>query len=718
LRSTFRVYCLPEKEFAIHRIIRLLRLSSSTFQCLVDASTIGDNALDPTLLPWLLQESFNSICASIILIIDECTSTIMEYSREGRRMAQGTVDLLLQILTVPQSAVTHLRTVGGALQALDKFGIQLFLEVAGDNLQHWIRVMLTLMNSISLSVRSIAVDFVISLLGETYAKRGSIVDVGTVFATVLPEVVAREIALYSVGGLINIFSDIEQIVWPLRRAFGDIEDANPLDDDRIDPQLSPLLSIFCHSCQAVIDGVVVELQLRHPELIIVGTKISMNEKVSRVFDADEESLFEAANHFSAESSPMQRLRWLNTLKQLHESKGQWIEAAETLMLCASTISDSLLHLKHVWTPSEFVLWNDSKRSLWLDTIGQDLDSPGQGNSQVMDFASGFLQPEVLFGEKSRWSTFGKLAQPNVEGMCNQLVVVAKEAIASYLKEKGNEEFAFSRLQSLIGVVMVVVDEHSSFTLNQSYQVSTLVRTQLAEEAAALRKASASLNSEMTEVAKKLLFVTESETQNLKVSQGNTKKAAQMLLRSNYYVRVTLSGIKPKHFIENTSIPTYFEWGNPCIFRVPESVIVAAIGSKLPPTDLTEKICVTFGNPLREALGLDSESLVFRFKKNVEENKDELDSVTYLDISMVHQDIASLDMPLDKCRLDSLDSKRFLYRKQTNPPDKEDKEQPAVNLLTMNGLKSCLVELTVARSFPCALSRQRTILTSEFMEGSA
>jgi hypothetical protein len=707
LRSIFREYSVPEGDFAIHRIIRLLRLSSSTFQCLVDETTSGENALDSSLLPWLLQESFNSICASIIVIIDECTFTITKHPRELKKMAQGTVDLLLQILTVPQSAVTHLRTVGGALQALEKFGIKIFLEVAGDNLQHWIRVILTLMNSISLSVRSIAVDFAIALLGESFARRGTIDDIAIVFATVLPEVVAREIGLYSVAGLVTEFSHVEQVVWPLRRAVADIEDANPLDDDRVDPQLSPILSVFCRSCQAIIDGVIVELKLRAGTLLIVGTPISIDDTLSIAFDADEESLFEAASFFTAEGSPLQRLRWLNTLKLLHESKSQWVEAAETLMLCATTVSDSLPHLRNVWTPSEFVLWNDSKRSLWLGTIGQEKGFPDRGNVQVMAFASGFLQPSILLGEEAKRTPLGKLSQPSVQAMCNKLVTASKESISLFLKEEGNEDLAFSRLESLLRVVMVVVEEHSSLSTNHSYQMQLAARKRLAAEAAALRKASASLNSDMTKLAEKLLFVTESEVNKLHSPRYLVKGAKEQVLRTQCYVRVCLSGVKPKRFLESTSIPTFFEWDNPCICRVPQAVIRAALSakSKLPNSiALADKICHEFGRPLMTALAHEDVSIMFRVGSQTEEPKDKPSTLTYLDISVVHVDISGVDAPLGTTQPEVSEPKRFLYRKSSGT--------------VAAGFSSVLVELTVARPFPCPLSRQRTLITSEFIEGSA
>ena len=127
---------------------------------------------------------------------------------------------------MPQSSVTHLRAVGGAIQALENFGAAMFLDTAGNTLQHWIRVILSLMNSIALSVRSIAVDFVISLFGSVFDMLGNIDELVMIFASVLPEVVAREAALCSVSGFISNLSDVEKSVWPIRRAFADIEDAN------------------------------------------------------------------------------------------------------------------------------------------------------------------------------------------------------------------------------------------------------------------------------------------------------------------------------------------------------------------------------------------------------------------------------------------------------------------------------------------------------------
>jgi hypothetical protein len=106
-----------------------------------------------------------------------------------------------------------------------------------------------------------------------------------------------------------------------------------------------------------------------------------------------------------------------------------------------------------------------------------------------------------------------------------------------------------------------------------------------------------------------------------------------------------------------------------------------------------------------ALAMDDVSVVFRIGYQVEDPKDKQEVVTYLDVSMVHVDIAGVDAPLGSTQQpEALESKRFLYRKSSGT--------------VANGFSSRLVELTVARPFPCALSRQRTLITSEFVEGSA
>lgn len=690
---------------------------------------------------WLLQESFNTICAATNMLVDECVDLISAYPYEQKKMVTEVLDLLLRTIAIPQSSVTHLRALGGVLQALDKFGVALFLEVTGDSVEHWVRVVLTLMNSMSLSVRSIATDFVVSLLGAVFTLHGNIDDIALIFLSLLPEVVAREIAMFGVSGLLAKIEDVECSVWPLRRAVADIEEANPLDDDRVDPQLAPILAVFCRACQAVIDGVLIELRLKGDKCYIVGSLVTMKPSETYMFDADEESLFEAANFFRPETAPLQRLRWLQTLKSLHESKGQWVEAAETLILCARTISDAIPHVGNVWRPSRFVLWYDEKQSLWLSTVGKELGHPDRGNAQVMDFADSFLEPpNLLSGLTNKKLAKGKLPQPTVPAMCKMLTSLTKEAVANYLLEDGMDQLAYSRLESLLKVVMKVVDDHGNTALGRGLRRSVDTqeagqsKIQLIEENAALRKLSARLNAEMTRLADRMLLVVEDETdmsmRNKTTSNGYSfgdssgKKGLGSPVKwpgRPHFARVLLSGKKPARFIESTTIPTFLEWDNPCICRIPTKVIASVTEEGVHDyKGLEERICAEYGRPLQDALLKEcgSDSVVFCAGGRSIGNG-EPDASTILDISIAHVKVPVTAVnnhgTFNSGDAEILrDTKRFFYRKSSAVEHSANKGGQKVQNFLPELASSVLVELTVAHYFPCALSRQRTLLTSEFV----
>ena len=660
------------------------------------------------------------------MLVDECAQPISAFPREEQKMTQEILDLLLHVLTAPQSAVTHLRTVGGALQTLNKLGVENFLEAGGASIQHWIRTMLTLMNSTSLSVRSMAVDFVVSLLGATFNLKGHIDEIGIVIATVLPEVVAREIALYSVNGLIRSIDDVERAVWPLRRALADIEEANPLDDDRVDPFLSPLLSTLCRACQAIIDGVLIELRLTGSECSIVGSKVQVQEQGSYTFDADEESLYEAASFFIPETAPLQRLRWLFTLSRLHEAKGQWVEAAETQILCAKTASDAIPDIKCVWRPSRFILWYDTRRSLWLSTVGKEMGRPDMGNAQVMQFADAFLEPATLVEEVPSKSPGSKLPQPTVQGMCNILAYTSKKAVSSYMKEGGMEELASSRLEALLQAVMLVTDDHNVKSFRYGQKTSLAARKRTADEISALRRVSASLNGELTRLAQTALTETNEEASKRTsavrdISSRKSTSPTNDFRRRQYYVRVLLSGKKPHRFVESTTIPTFLEWNNPCICRVPQRVIDSVVASGARDTrSIEERICKEFGSSLRSALltGAGSPSLMFQTGIQVDDSTDGFDlSTTFLDVSIVHMDLSSANGSRRDNVPASRQSRHFFYRRSSSlmaepPPTAAAPGRNRPELLPDDS--SNVVELTVAHPFPCALSRQRTLLTSDIL----
>jgi len=630
--------------------------------------------------PWLLQESFNTLCATTNVVVEVCVGIMASYPDEQRKTMKGILDLLLHVLTTPQSSVTHLRAVGGALQALE-FDVDLFLEATGASFQHWVRIILSLMNSISLSVRSIAVDFVVSLLGSTYKLHGSIDLLSLIFSSVLPEVVAREIALYSVSGNISSFDDIAKSVWPIRRSIADLQDTNPLDDDRVDPQLAPIISVFCRACQAIIDGVLLELRLQEGGVVVVGTEIKPTPPGKTTFDAEEESLFEAASFFVPEIAPMQRIRWLLTLKSLHEAKEQWVEAAETLFLCARTICDAIPHLKNVWRPSRFVLWSDSRHSLWLETVGEDRGVPDRGNAEVMDFADHFLEPARFLGSvwKPSKST-DKLKQPTISTMCSLLADVAKEAVVLYLKEDGMDEIAYTRLESLLKVLMSVVEEHSALPVvrSASRPMSFVVRKKQVEEEASLRKVCASISGDMTSLAERLLSIVENET-------GSTDMLA-LPSRPNrsVYILLRLYGKKPPRFQESTTIPTFLEWDKPCICRVPKGITDGPPGGIVS----MEKICIKFAQPyiayLSREVGKSNVFLRTNPSLDYGSNSDKT-FVAVIPVEGTGNDPFQLSLASKR-------SKHFVHRKEP----------------------STIVETTVAKEFPCALSRQGSLLTTEIM----
>lgn len=729
VRGKLRSYCTSEGLPRLYRFLRLLRLCSSTCQNFIanDPSKNNQSVLMNDLSPWLVQESYNTICASTNILVDECAGLVACLPKEQHKLAQGVLDVILHVLSMPLSSVAHQRGLGGASQALYTFGTTLFLEVLGDKLQHWTRICLTLMNSISLSVRSIAVDFVVSLISGCFDEGGNIDEIALVFLSVLPEVVAREIALYSVSGHVSSMADVEKSIWPLRRALGDIEEANPQDDDRVDPQLSPFLSNLCRACQAVIDGVLIELRLQGDSCSIIGYRVdvmpssqkttpsSMQEEgLCRVFtfDADEESLYEAANVFLPETALLQRLRWLITLKSLHEEKEQWVEAAETLLLCANSIADAIPHVRNIWRPSHFVLWHDDCRSQWLTTVGELVGRPDRGNTEVMKFASTFLEPPSITGGQAsaQSKTTGMLDRPSLSILCRMLCGLAKDAIDNYLKEPGMEAHAYQRLEQLLKVVMGVVDEYSSVGIKRKSRGNAFV-----EESAALRKMSAILNGHMTRLAERMLLLAEDKAVNNKGNATNIsftselpsdQPSTHMNPNQQYYVRVELLGTKTARFRESTSLPTFMEWENPSVCRVPSSALLKASSieghtlhfalrgapsiEKAHGGSSEQRLCLAFAEPLLLALSYEValESIVFSsVRPSTDIPADDLR--TYLIVSL-----ANTDRTVER-------TKRILF-------NKEEIESSTSNF----GLKS-FVEYTVAQEFPCALSRQRTILTSEF-----
>ncbi len=452
-----------------------------------------------------------------------------------------------------------------------------------------------------------AVDFIVSLLCGVYDFWGSIDSISLCFLSVLPEIVAREIALFSVSGLIESMENVESSLWPLRRAIADVEESNPFDDDRVNPHMLPSLTTLCRTAQAIIDGVLVEIRLRdHCNLNLVEISIAQRTvsvaglsqygrlPAKGVFDADEESVLEAASFFSHETSLSQKLRWLFTLRDLHVAKRQWYEVAEVMILCAHSLIKSYHHLKQ-WGPCRFDLWNDYRCSPWLSSIGLLNSHHNRDNiSVVTEFANAFSEPRIEIRQ--------------TESLCSTLISVIDCIEAAHAEEDGIEGLAFSQFE---GLLYLINDE----SMKQESETHT-----------ALRHVRAVIYS-------KLASINEYKVRN--------NLAINMSKGSQIYILVILQGHKPFRFQESTTIPTFFEWDVPSICRISKPVLEAAdrMKQQRPRESWEDCICQAFAMPLIAALRDDDvkRTIVFRSKASIEPTTD--GTITFI-TAMVVQKVGS------------------------------------------------------------------------------
>ncbi len=611
-------------------------------------------------------------------------------------MIEGVLNVLLQIISTPLSSVTLLRSLGASSHVLNKVGAEKFITATGDNLQHWGRMIFTLMNSTSLSVRSMAVDLTVSIFGSLYKEGGNIDGIAHVFITILPEVVGREIALYGESRQLKRMTCIERSMWPLRRALADIEDTDPIDDDRIDSSLLPFIQKFCRVCQATIDSVLVELRLVGDECIIMGStvEISMGEvstgyydghkyPLSWIFDADEESLFEVADFFTPEAGPFQKLRWLLTLKKLHEFKGQWVEAAETLILCARTAADAIPHINDVWRPSYYSEW---KKSEALSAFSQNFLEP-----------SSLQKKMALLQSKNNLNTLPALTTMS---LCEMLVFAAKESVKLYEKEGEMISLSYSRLQEVLKIVMRVVEEQIEKSSRNVFRRGVKHHKQkIAEDIFALRKVSASINELVAKLAEQMSLITvcaESALSMASFANMFGKQGERIVQPGAVYVRIVLLGKKPKRFQESTAIPTFLDWGSVSICRVPRIVISESLKKAKGSGDafqdsVRHEICHAFAEPLIHALRKELHLKNLEFTSDIPSDPIGIakGDKSYLVVTPV--------VVREVNQQNELQSKRFQVRKALSGPQNLD----------------YITDITVAKYFPCALSRQPSLVTAEF-----
>jgi hypothetical protein len=656
------------------------------------------------IIPWLAQESYNTISAALILLINHTSSAVIKPD-EMTKNSKVIMDLLIYLLCIPQSPVTLLRILGAVSHMIDKLGCPTVIAAMDDSSQNWARVIFTLMNNTSLSVRSMAVDVIVSLFCSSFKKGCDFHQLMLVFLTVFPEVVAREIGLCSISGLIIDMRSIERSVWPLRRALADIEACDPVDDDRLDAAFVPSLRHFCHSCQAIIDGVLIELRLKGNDVSVAGNNVpitedSKNNHLSWTFDADEESLLEAANAFDPETGCMQRLRWLLSLRLLQERKGNWIESGETLVLCALDISQSILHARRCWLPSRFNLWHDPHLTL----VEQNMSCNDWHTKLV-----GFFEPFLLTVETS------DIPRPNVKSMCNLLTLVIRETVKIFEREGNMEALALLRMEQLIKIVMNVIEDHASqssaLIVHSSLQVinqideSSKSYSEAMEENAALRQVSSTLNEMVNKLSEKLFTIAKKE--------GDVLRVAPFISDQNMlYVQLLISGLMPDRFKESTTIPTFLSFNVPHVCRVPQHVISQAMSldrikrarsssSRAESQQLfDDAVCRGFAQIYVRALLDQSPNLDVEYRVDLpDEHSPDYLSKTYISVKCLKSltSASGLDVNDDFDRYLSArsgETKKFYFEKH-------------------NPLKST-VELTVPRKFPFVLSRQPILLSVEFV----
>ena len=363
-----------------------------------------------------------------------------------------------------------------------------------------------------------------------------------------------------------------------------------------------------------------------------------------MFDADEESVLEAATFFSPELSMPQKLRWLLSLRDLHIAKSQWAEAGESLILAANAIIDALPHLSETWMASPFDLWHDFTRSPWLVSIGSTEESKTQGWETIAEFANSFLEPIGLSNTASN--------RLSVEIVCTTLSSIVDQAFLAFDQEGDLHDLAYSHFEALLQRISPLITNKDRHSRSKDLQLMRRVRGNICAKLARLDK-------------------------NSNIQHGIQNG-------SSTYVRVILRGMKPIRFKESTTIPTFLEWNNPSICRVSTAIISKAKQtlSDNPMKSEDECICSAFAEKYTSALKAGgTTSVILRIGATDNDVADD-DTNTYIDVAVVQMKQQS--------KSDGKSRKFFIQKRNTGV------------------VSFGITEYTVAHKFPHALSRQRSL----------
>jgi len=276
-----------------------------------------------------------------------------------------------------------------------------------------------------------------------------------------------------------------------------------------------------------------------------------------------------------------------------------------------------------------------------------------------------------------------------------------------------------------------VDDNSAAALKNSKgpNYKKINHTEIVEENAALRKMSASLNGDLTKLAERMLLLADDGDEE--ICEAREAQCRQ------YYARVILLGRKPERFNESTTIPTFLEFGSANVCRVSQKAVRIALGrgkedetGERPAinlgSSLEERICTAFAETYILALAkeLPKESIMLCTQRPSDARLARADNRTYLVVTLVQMVDANNNNQVQvrprnasAGNSGSISSKRFIHKNRIMTP-KAALKAAVANSKSSNSRTSItngLVETTVAQEFPCALSRQRVIITSEYSQ---
>jgi len=208
-----------------------------------------------------------------------------------------------------------------------------------------------------------------------------------------------------------------------------------------------------------------------------------------------------------------------------------------------------------------------------------------------------------------------------------------------------------------------------------------------EDEAALRKVLANISGHMTRLAERLVLIVQDEPATPTGAVSHNQRLPK-------FVVVHISGHRPQRFLESTTLPPFLEFDAPCIYRLPCAYRHGDKGTIDARHSSPNDLCLRFAEPLLSSLRNDyrANSVVL---STVPKFGPTEDGVTYLHVFPI-ESVSTVDLRTTAASLPL--SKSFYYQKTK---------------VGTTGMDSVvLVEMKVANVFPCALSRQRVLITSE------